>query len=84
LDFTGVIELANLASVYPNPTQSTLTVHFTKPQFASYSVLNIEGKEVMNGMLNGLNTVIDLGSVKPGIYHLRFSGETTVVRLTKI
>lgn len=84
LDFTGVIELANLASVYPNPTQSTLTVHFTKPQFASYSVLNIEGKEVMNGMLNGLNTVIDLGSVEPGIYHLRFSGETTVVRLTKI
>jgi hypothetical protein len=84
LDFTGVIELANLASVYPNPTQSTLTVHFTKPQFASYSVLNIEGKEVMNGTLNGLNTVIDLGSVKPGIYHLRFSGETTVVRLTKI
>lgn len=84
LDFTGVIELANLASVYPNPTQSTLTVHFTKPQFASYSVLNIEGKEVMKGTLNGLNTVIDLGSVKPGIYHLRFSGETTVVRLTKI
>lgn len=84
LNFTGVIELANLASVYPNPTQSTLTVHFTKPQFASYSVLNIEGKEVMKGTLNGLNTVIDLGSVKPGIYHLRFSGETTVVRLTKI
>ncbi len=84
VNYTGLSELATSASVYPNPTSTTLTVKFTKPHFESYSIMNIEGKEVLSGVLNGVNTTIDVQSLKAGVYNLRFKGESSVVRFTKL
>lgn len=84
VNYTGLSELATSASVYPNPTSTTLTVKFTKAHFDSYSIMNIEGKEVLSGVLNGVNTTIDVQSLKAGVYNLRFKGESSVVRFTKL
>ena len=84
VNYTGLSELATSASVYPNPTSTTLTVKFTKAHFDSYSIINIEGKEVLSGVLNGVNTTIDVQSLKAGVYNLRFKGESSVVRFTKL
>ena len=84
INYTGLSELAASASVYPNPTSTTLTVKFAKAHFESYSIINLDGKEVLFGVLNGVNTTIDVQTLKAGVYNLKFKGESSVVRFTKL
>lgn len=83
MNYSGLQHLSMSANVYPNPTTTTLMVKFAQAQFDRYLILNVEGKVVLTGRLEGLSTLIDVQSLKPGIYSIKFNDESSIVRFTK-
>jgi hypothetical protein len=57
--------------VYPNPTESVLTVEKQGRNSAEYVIFNALGETVLRGMLNGETGDIQLVSLEEGIYFLQ-------------
>ena len=59
----------NLFLVYPNPSDDFVTIQIGSNLLNSnYRILNNEGKIMLNGTLNLMETKIDLSGLKPGVY----------------
>jgi hypothetical protein len=59
----------NLFLVYPNPSDDFVTIQIGSNFVNSnYRILNNEGKMMLNGTLNSIETKIDLSGLKPGVY----------------
>ena len=59
----------NLFLVYPNPSDDFVTIQIVSNFVNSnYRILNNEGKMMLNGTLNSIETKIDLSGLKPGVY----------------
>ena len=65
-------------SVYPNPTTDVITVKTTNTRIETVEIMDILGNRVLTGKTN---SVIDVRSLKSGIYFARFNQET--IRFTK-
>lgn len=64
---TDLDEQLNTLEVYPNPTEGSVTIA-VEGSF-SYTLLNLNGQQVLNG--NGANQLtVELGDIAPGIYSL--------------
>jgi hypothetical protein len=67
-------------AVWPNPATEILTVvnQENTQNCTQYSIFSINGIEVMKGFLNNsLTTSIDVNTLKPGFYIIRFSGSNS-------
>jgi len=62
---------AKLVSVYPNPTNSSLTVSFESENSSTYSVYTTDNREVLSGELNLGNNTIDVQNLAAGTYFLK-------------
>ena len=59
----------NLFLVYPNPSDDFVTIQIISNLLNSnYRISNNEGKIMLNGSLNLIDTKIDLSGLKPGVY----------------
>ena len=59
----------NLFLVYPNPSDDFVTIQIGSNLLNSnYRISNNEGKIMLNGYLNLMETKIDLSGLKPGVY----------------
>ena len=59
----------NLFLVYPNPSDDFVTIQIGSNLLNSnYRISNNEGKIMLNGSLNLIDTKIDLSGLKPGVY----------------
>ena len=59
----------NLFLVYPNPSDDFVTIKIGSNLVNSnYRISNNEGKIMLNGSLNLIDTKIDLSGLKPGVY----------------
>ncbi len=57
--------------VYPNPVTTILQVEQNLPGALSYKILNITGREILNGTLRGAKKQINVVSLSEGVYFLQ-------------
>ncbi len=76
VDHTGVLELEkNGFMVYPNPAQDQLTVLAQQLSNSAIQVRDLQGRLLLAQPAKGLETTLDLSSLKAGMYTLEFNGK---------
>lgn len=66
----------SLFKLYPNPAHSTIVIEPGTKSAIQYRMLDISGREIMNGsILNGSKTYLDLSSLGSGLYIIRGDSE---------
>ena len=65
----------NKVKVYPNPTNSIITVTGFSDQVNQYSVFNILGQQVLSGSITSKITHIDLSELVSNIYFLKINDQ---------
>jgi photosystem II stability/assembly factor-like uncharacterized protein len=86
--FVGVNQLSiPRFMLNPNPAHNDLSVKFPSIRTAPvpYSIIDIRGKEVAKSTIDLSSTFIDISSLTPGVYFLRFttSKEYSVAKFVK-
>jgi hypothetical protein len=76
--FVGVKEVANASqflSVYPNPATDVLYINFesNRGQVASYKVMDVTGRAVLNGDADANAFTLNVNSVNPGLYFVNIT-----------
>ena len=69
-----VEELEAVFVVYPNPTNSFINVKGLKND-ADYSLIDIKGKPVQEGIISFANPSIDIRNLNNGFYFMQLNGE---------
>ena len=61
-----------IGSLYPVPASSELNIRFSDnvKEEVTYNVLSIDGRRIMNGMLNGTTATLNIENLQQGIYLL--------------
>lgn len=82
------IESINLEfglSVFPNPTNSELSYTFKGEESLNYSILDLNGKSVLKGVMTNNSGKIDVSKLVLGTYLLEVSNseQKTIIRLVK-
>jgi len=62
-------------SVYPNPSKDAITVATNNADGKSFSLFDLNGKELMNGALNSGKTSISIEELNQGVYVLKIDLE---------
>lgn len=60
--------------IYPNPTTNLINVQSETGLNNRFKIYDQQGREVMNGQLNGKNTEISLGKLSRGTYTIHIDG----------
>ena len=77
-------ELVNL-SLYPNPTNEFLVIKLeTFLADLNYELHDMNGKIVVQGIINNLETKLDVRSFAPGEYHLSITNNNNRIQSIKI
>ncbi|MBO7073926.1 MAG: leucine-rich repeat domain-containing protein [Bacteroidales bacterium] len=85
----GVEEQAdnNEFEVYPNPTNGIITIVGTWRSASThgieYTITNICGQTVMNGLISSDNQQINLGNLENGMYFIKIGDETVKIIKTR-
>jgi hypothetical protein len=74
------IEESNQFVIYPNPTKSELFIFDFKNLKSPFEIVNVLGQKVIQGVLSGLNTKIDVHNFKPGTYFLIIKNENENIK----
>jgi hypothetical protein len=86
--FSSVVTLVwqgrDQLSLYPNPAGEQLIVTRRTATAATWQMIDMQGRVVKTGSLNGLTTIIQLGGLKNGSYVLRFTDNGRPVQSTFI
>jgi hypothetical protein len=90
-DETAVsLETVNKSSasfrVFPNPSKQFVTIQLTESPLSTptLSIKNIAGQTLLNKLISGLETQIDLNSYPPGIYYLQVGSPESGFSLKKL
>lgn len=68
----------------PNPSEDyTELLLFEEKGVVGFEMVDITGKQVLNGTTAGKKTPIDCSGISPGIYFIRLEGFTWVLRFVK-
>jgi hypothetical protein len=69
----------NLFSLYPNPVVNVLKLKLdTNFENQSYSICNVEGKIIKQGLINDKITDINVEHLSKGVYYLKISGNSSI------
>lgn len=79
----GIEELITNYNVAPNPAQDELIVSSTIPSNINYSIVDAQGKIILNGKLQGFSTSINIEELVKGIYLLNIEDKQGVIRFVK-
>ena len=64
--------------LYPNPTNSTLTIETGQPDQYSITITSLNGQVIYAGEMNGTSLQIDLGPFSEGVYFVTVQSEKYV------
>lgn len=67
---------ANNFAIYPNPATNQLFIESDFLEDSEYSVINLLGKEVISGRINGKIELVDVSILPPNVYILRIANKT--------
>lgn len=86
--FSSVVTLLwegrNQVSLYPNPAGEQLIVTRRTATPAAWQLIDMQGRVVRTGSLNGLTTILSLNGLQNGSYVLRFTDNGRAVQSTFI
>jgi hypothetical protein len=62
----------NSLMIFPNPVNDILNIRLseTYTESATWEIVSVTGQTIMNGTLNSSNAIIDISSIKTGMYIL--------------
>jgi len=63
------------ANVFPNPTSDILHILTDGEEVGHYSLVNLEGKELVSGNISNAETLISVEGISSGMYFLQFYNE---------
>ena len=63
---------ASLFTVYPNPAQTLITIQSEVSLNTKYTILDAQGRHVLNGKLEGLKVSVDIEHLANGLYTIQF------------
>ena len=70
-------------TIYPNPASNQLFLESKILEDYEFSIINLLGKKVVSGRLNGQIETIDISSLPPNVYILRVANEVVKFIKTK-
>lgn len=62
---------AVVSRIFPNPATSSLTIERVSVEKAVFIVTDLSGKQILSGLTMGKKTIIDVGTLRNGMYWLR-------------
>jgi len=84
---SSVADIVKKIAVYPNPASNYVIINNSENYFDNYELVSLDGKILLDGVLNSFENKINLASVNSGSYLLRLSGSNQniaiVVRVVK-
>jgi hypothetical protein len=84
---SSVADIVKKIAVYPNPASNYVIINNSENYFDNYELVSLDGKILLDGVLNSFENKINLASVNSGSYLLRLSGSNQniaiVVRVEK-
>ena len=84
MEHTGLNEINQVVlEVYPNPVNDVFNVSASQELFGDYTIVDIRGREVLQGHLTGKETSINIENLETGPYLMRLSDSDQVVRIIK-
>lgn len=63
-------------SIFPNPATNTINVNKLFPQVADLSIISLDGQCLLQKTITNATEVIDISSLKSGVYLLKSEGFT--------
>lgn len=76
-DYVGLKEKTNNSfSMFPNPTNNVLTINVGENGNQPYSIVNVLGKTVKSGSIEG-ETTLNLSQFKTGVYFVKVGGQNS-------
>jgi hypothetical protein len=76
------IQIPEVLSVYPNPTNALLTIELNKQVNEEFQIYSAYGELKLKGVLQTNKETIDLSSFPPGVFILKINSSTQ--RILKI
>jgi len=70
-------------SIYPNPTDSFVTIQSDVLASKKYDIFSVSGKHVASGKINSSKEQIDLSKLQPNMYLLRIDNQIMKILKTK-
>jgi hypothetical protein len=61
--------------IYPNPSSNELFIESEKLEGYEFNIINLLGKKVASGWINGQTETVDISSLPPNVYILRIDNE---------
>ncbi len=75
-DNTGLEELNQQISIYPNPTSTSFTITSKNSINSSFKLMDIQGKVVLTGKIESTEETVDISKLSKGQYNLVFEDES--------
>ena len=72
------------AIIFPNPTQDVLNIRTSTFENVTYTLYDAQGKLVMQNILSGEQTPIQVSQLAPGSYSLTLNNETQNLKTFKL
>ena len=54
--------------MYPNPTSGSIYISLNENTTFTYTIIDVTGKTILNGIIDSNNEEIKLNGIEPGIY----------------
>ena len=85
-NFLGVEDRAPSyeATIYPNPTEDVLNIRTSTFENVTYTLYDAQGKLIMQNILSGEQTPIQVSQLALGSYSLTLSNETQNLKIFKL
>jgi hypothetical protein len=83
LSYTGIEELVEDVNIYPNPTNSSITIEGQFLLGKEILIVDSQGRELFKKKLNEAKDQFDLSSFADGIYYLTMDKNTKVFKIVK-
>ena len=80
------VKHANNLSIFPNPTTEELIIKMSPNAYASFSITNSIGQEILQQPLTLIQTSVNVSALTPGLYYITFRGDngTKVQKFVKM
>lgn len=72
------------ATIYPNPTEDVLNIRTSTFENVTYTLYDAQGKLIMQNILSGEQTPIQVSQLALGSYSLTLSNETQNLKIFKL
>lgn len=73
-------EEATDISLFPNPANEKLNIHYNNNLYTNYSISDLAGKVIISNTINQLDDVIDISSLQKGLYLFSAKGAKNYIQ----